>query len=72
MTDAGLRDLGGSRHSLREAIGRLDGATPAPAPAGRASTSEEPPTSVWFRRPWLILSIVGVAAAAAVASLFAS
>jgi hypothetical protein len=71
MTEARLRDLGGSRHSLHEAIGRLDEA--APASAVRAGSKPDGgPASAWFGGPWRIVIALGAVAVVALTWLMAT
>ena len=71
MTETSLRDLGGSRHSLHEAIGRLDAA--AAAPVGRAAApAVDRPASAWLAGPWRIVIALGAGAVVAVVWLMAS
>jgi hypothetical protein len=66
MSDASLRDLSGSKQSLRQAIGQLD--DPRAANAAPAGRREEPGTQVSSLRWPLILialTLLGGGAAAA-------
>ncbi|HEX5010928.1 MAG TPA: hypothetical protein VFY71_11055 [Planctomycetota bacterium] len=69
MSKASRRDLGGSRDSLREAIGRLDAATPASAGPGAAG-APAPPVRLSAR--WVVLLLLVAGATAALASLIAA
>jgi len=69
MSESSLRDLGGSRESLRAAIGKLDAATPAsagPAAAGVHAPMVRPAAR------WVVLLVLVAGATAALASLIAA
>ena len=66
MTPARARDLGGSKQSLRDAIGRLDepeAAAPRRAPAAEPAPARRLPARVWIVALTLGLLAAGAAAA---------
>ena len=69
MSKSDRRDLGGSRESLRAAIGRLDATTPASAGPGAAGAQAS------LARPgarWVILLVLVAGVTAALVSLIAA
>jgi hypothetical protein len=68
MAKSSLRDMGGSRESLRAAIGRLDDATPVAGPAapGAGASAVRPGTR------WVVLLVLVAGVAAALLSLIAA
>ena len=70
MTEARLRDMGGSQQSLRQAIGQLDGAETPRAGHSRPTAERVAPTR--HGRWWVVLIVLGLVSAAAAAGLLAS
>jgi len=66
MSESSRRDLGGSRDSLRTAIGRLDAATPSSAGPVAATRLVRPGAR------WIVLLVLVAGATAALASLIAA
>ena len=67
MSDASIRNMGGSQDSLRQAVGRLDA-----APLGHAPEAQVRRHSVRLSGRWLLLLLLAAVSVAAVISLLAA
>ena len=68
MTQADLRNLDGSKHSLRQAIGRLD-ETPSAEPATARHRGEAQTPAMTIRWPLIVLGLALLGGGAAAALL---